>query len=254
MRMRVIPVLLLDRGKIYKTKKFRAPQYVGDAINSVRIFNDLCVDELIILDFDASRDEKKIDVGFLRELASECFVPICYGGGIKTAHQAEQVLNAGFEKISLNSAAIARPQLVQEVSSICGSQSVVCSIDVKRDIFGIHRIFSKEKHFLHRKMNPIEMAKTLVSFGAGEILLNSVDRDGTGEGYDLDILREFVQTIDTPLIICGGAAGIHDFKKAAEIGASGAAAGKCFIYFGKYDAVLLNYPSELELEENLQNA
>ena len=245
--------MLLSGRQLYKTKKFKSRRYIGDAINSIRIFNDLCVDELIIFDIDASKDAREPDVGFLKELASECFVPFCYGGGIRSAKAAERIFNAGFEKISLNSAALEKPALLTDISSICGSQSVVASIDVKKNIFGSKVVYSASPNLLAPSSTPLQLAKKFISMGAGEIFLNSVDLDGTGQGYDLQLAEEFLKNMTVPLIICGGAAGLEDFRKAADLGVSGAAAGKLFVYFGKREAVLLNYPTETEILECLRN-
>jgi imidazole glycerol-phosphate synthase subunit HisF len=238
---RVIPCLLLKEGGLVKTTRFARPRYVGDPINAIRIFNEKCVDELVFLDIDASRAGREPDYDLIGRIAGECFMPLCYGGGIRSLEQARRIVALGVEKIALNSTAIDRPALVAELSRELGSSSVVAAIDVKRDWLGRERVYHPGRRRVTR-LDPVAHARTLVEAGAGEVFLNSVDRDGRYVGFDTDLIRRVTAAVNVPVIACGGAAGLDDMRGAFDAGASAAAAGSLFVFYGPHRAVLINYP------------
>ncbi len=246
LRTRVIPVLLLRRQGVVKTVRFRRPEYVGDPINIVRIFNDKEVDELVLTEITATRADKGPDFELLEQIASEAFMPLCYGGGVRSAADARRILRLGIEKVSLNSAALDRPELVRELAGELGSQCVVASVDVRRTWRGRYEVFSHAGRPVREK-DPLRWVEKLVELGAGEILLNAVHRDGTMQGYDLELLSRFQGRFDVPLVACGGASSFEDMKAAIETGASAVGVGARFIYEGPYRAVLVSYLSPDEL-------
>ena len=248
-RPRLIPCLsIIDRGLV-KTTKFADPCYLGDPINAIKIFNNKGVDELCILDIRATQKNQGPDFEHLKDMASEAFVPLSYGGGITTMQQIEKLFYIGYEKIILNTAAFQNPQLVTQAAKQAGSQSIVVSIDVKSDIFREKVCFTvcgTQK----TKTHPVEMAKQAEQLGAGEILLTSIDQDGTMAGYDIELIRQVSQAVCVPVIACGGAKDIYDLKKVLTDGnAHAAAASSMFVYYGRKKAVLITVPSEVELEE-----
>lgn len=249
MRTRVIPVLLIKGRSLYKTVSFKDPVYVGDPINTVKIFNDKEVDELIILDIAASNGGKGPDLGFLREFSEECFIPLCYGGGIDSVARAESILRVGVEKVSVNTAAILRPQLVKEIADAVGSQSIVGSMDIKRTLLGNTKVARTDFGIKTTGMDPAIWARKLVDLGAGEILVNSIDMDGTGRGYELEIVKEVSHAVNVPVIASGGAGKLEDFRLAVDAGAAAVAAGQMFVFHGRHRAVLINYPSQIALDE-----
>jgi len=248
LRTRVIPVLLLRRHGVVKTVRFRNPEYVGDPINIVRIFNDKEVDELVLTEITATRAGSAPDFELLEQIASEAFMPLCYGGGVRSASDARRILRLGMEKIAVNSAALERPGLIRELADELGSQCVVASVDVRRTWTRQYEVFSHAGRDVPER-DPVRWVERLVSLGAGEILLNAVDRDGTMKGYDLDLLGRFRGRFDVPLIACGGAASFDDMKRAIASGASALGVGARFIYEGPYRAVLVSYLSPRELDE-----
>lgn len=244
---RVIPALLLSEGGLVKTKKFQKPVYVGDPINAIKIFNEKEVDELVVLDIDASKEGRAPDLDLIAEFASECFMPLAYGGGIKTVGQARELFSIGVEKIVIQTAALTNIRLIKDLADRFGSQSIVASVDVRRDWRGRPCLWSSAK----RKKISLgwhSLIKEYVKAGAGEILLNSVDRDGTLEGYDLSIIKEASSSIDVPLIALGGAGNLDHFVDAVRAGASAVAAGSLFVFHGPHRAVLISYPKYEELE------
>ena len=250
-RTRVIPVLLLmDRG-LYKTKRFKNPTYIGDPINAIKIFNDKGVDELVLLDINATKHNAALDLDFLGSLAEECFVPLCYGGGVKNEKDAEAILKIGFEKISVNSAALNDEKLIWKMAESFGSQSVVGSIDVKRNIFGKPFVFNSALDKRNFFLDPVTWAKKLVELGVGELLINSVDNDGFGCGYDLKVIKEISGDVNVPVIACGGANNVSHFLDAINAGAAAVAGGQMFVFQGKHRAVLISYPDESELKRVL---
>lgn len=251
LRTRVIPCLLLRGEGLVKTTRFSEPRYVGDPINAIRIFNDKEVDELILLDITASREGRGPAFGAIRDFASECFMPVGYGGGIRSLTDAREVLALGVEKIIVNTMALRRPALVAEISSEFGAQAVVVSIDVRKKLLGGYEVMAAGGT-AKTGLTPVEHAKQMVALGAGEIFLNSIDRDGTGSGYDTALVRSVAQAVSVPVIACGGAGSLVDFGIAVNEGqASAVAAGSMFVFHGKHRAVLISYPTRAELERAL---
>lgn len=224
-----------------KGAKFEKHQYVGDPVNAVRIFNDKFVDELIFLDINATNEGRSPDFELIKDIASQAFMPLGYGGGLHTLKDVERLFGLGIEKAILNTAAIFDPNLIHEASTVAGSQSIVVSIDVKRDFLGRYRVFTNSGK-RDTNIDPIEYAKKVEECGAGEILLCSIDREGTGIGYDLDLIRRVSSVVNIPIVACGGAGQLPDFVKAIDNGASSVAAGNMFTFYGKHKAVLLTYP------------
>ncbi len=248
LKTRVIPVLLMKNGGLYKGVKFKNHQYVGDPINTVKIFNDKEVDELVIFDIEASMLNKPINFELLENIAGEAFMPIAYGGGIKTLEDAQKLFSLGIEKVILNTSAIENIDLVKKLVNSYGSQSVVFCLDVKKSFFGKYEVFSYSGS-KKIKILPIELAKKMENLGVGEIIVNSIDNDGVMKGYDLDLIKEIATKLTIPVIACGGARNLEDFKKAKEIGAHGCAAGSMFVYNGVHKAVLISYPKYEQLCE-----
>lgn len=249
LRARVIPCLLLRNAGLVKTIGFKEPKYVGDPVNAVKIFNEKEVDELIVLDIDASKPGREPNYDLLADMASECFMPLCYGGGVASVEQATRIVQLGIEKIAVNAAAIADLGLVTELSAVLGSQSVVVGIDVKRDWLGRYRVYDASSAKLTDRA-PEAYAEALVLAGAGEILLSSVDEDGSQAGYDLKLVNKVTRAISVPVIACGGAGRLEDFAS-ANAGASAVAAGSMFVFQGRHRAVLISYPPYKELERLL---
>ena len=245
---RVIPCLLLDDGGLVKTTKFDDARYVGDPINAVRIFNEKEVDELLFLDITATREGRPPPFDLIEQIASECFMPVCYGGGVRTTAQMRQLFALGVEKIAVNSAAIATPDLIDQAAELFGRQSVVVAIDVLRTTFGKLQLLANRTV---QKMDPIAHAIDMQRRGAGEILLTAVHRDGTGKGYDCDLIAAVAAVTSIPIVACGGAGGLSHFREAVDHNASAVAAGSMFVFYGKHQAVLINYPTQDELREVL---
>ncbi|HET6253706.1 MAG TPA: AglZ/HisF2 family acetamidino modification protein [Puia sp.] len=243
-QVRIIPVLLLKNGGLYKTVRFGKDNYVGDPINTVKIFNEKEADELVLLDYHATLDKRAPDFSKIAEIAGEAFMPMAYGGGITQLDQARKVFDGGFEKVVLNSVLFNNLSILEEIGNIYGAQSVVASVDVKKNLFGKLKVYSVSGT---RKtdLDPVEWAKNLEAAGAGEIFLNAVDRDGTWEGYDIPLLRAVSSAVKIPVIACGGAGSMADFEKAVrEGGASAVAAGSMFVYQRKGMGVLVNFPAQ----------
>jgi cyclase len=237
----------VHKGGLYKTVNFDNPKYVGDPLNAVRIFNEKEVDELMVIDIDASRLGREPDYKLLANLALECRMPLSYGGGVKTVEQIDRIIGLGVEKVAVSSAAIDSPDLIKEAASRVGSQSVVAVIDVKKT--GVFRKYEVVTlNATHRTgLEPVKWAAKLQQLGVGEIVLNSVDSDGTMKGYDLELIESVRTSISTPLTVLGGAGSIGDICSLVNrYGIVGAAAGSLFVFKGKYRAVLINYPSREE--------
>jgi cyclase len=251
-RPRVIPALLLMDGLLYKTVRFKAPRYVGDPRIAVKIFNDKCADELVLLDIRATVQGRGPDFKLIEEIAGECFMPVAYGGGVRDVATANTLFNLGVEKVIVNTAAVETPQLITALSERFGSQSVVGAIDVKRSwLSGMRATTHSGTRAIPR--TPVEWARELERLGAGEILLNSVDRDGTYQGYDLEAVKQIAGAVGVPVVACGGAGRIEDCVRAVrEGGASAAAAGSIFVYQGVHRAVLISFPSEDALSTHFQ--
>lgn len=248
-RPRILPSLLIQGEGLYKTKKFLDPRYVGDPINAVKIFNDSEVDELLVIDIAAG--DRGPDFEKIAQLTNECFMPICYGGGIRTREQAEKIFSLGVEKVSINTALATHPEIITEISRQYGAQSVVACLDIKRPWLRAPQIFV-QRGTKSLKMNVKEAAQWVVSLGAGEIVLHDIDREGTGTGYDLALISEVAQAVSVPVIALGGAGNLNHFKQAIDAGASACAAGSLFVFHGPLQAVLINYPTQKALRELLQ--
>ncbi len=246
-RPRIIPCLLIQDQGLVKTVKFSSPNYLGDVINAVRIFNEKEADELCILDIRASREKREPDFPLLQDISSEAFMPMSYGGGICSLEHAKRIFFIGYEKVILNTSFVNNPELVGEIAGYAGSQSVVVSIDAKKKITGGYNCYINGGR-LKTDRAPQELAMLAERMGAGEILLNSMDRDGTMKGYDLDLVKSVTERVHIPVTACGGASGIEDLKRVLKEGqAHAAAAGSLFVYYGKKKAVLINMPHEQEL-------
>lgn len=247
MRHRVIPVLLLRGAGLVKTQKFKDAKYVGDPINAVRIFNEKEVDELVFLDIDATVSGRAPDFDMLRNIASECFMPLCYGGGVHDLRTIEAILKTGVEKVALNSALVENPGMIREATRTFGSSTIAASIDFKRGLFGKAEVFVRSGR-QRTKSSPIELSLRAEELGVGEILLNSIDRDGTMSGYDMDAISSVTSVVKVPVIACGGAGSLEHFRAAIQSGgASAVAAGSFFVFVGKHRAVLITYPSQAEI-------
>lgn len=250
LKTRVIPCLLLKGSGLVKTQRFKEPKYVGDPINAIRIFNDKEVDELLLLDITASREGKGPAFDTIRDIASECFMPVAYGGGIRSMDDIRRILKAGIEKVVLNTAAIDNPQLVRQAADEFGSQAVVVSIDARRKLLGRYEVVARGAT-QGTGLHPVEQAQKMEQCGAGEIFLTAVDRDGTMEGYDLELLQRVASKVHVPVIAAGGAGKVQDFGDAVRHGASAVSAGAMFVFHGPHRAVLITYPGRAELEKAL---
>lgn len=249
---RIIPCLLVKNKGLVKTVKFKDPKYVGDPINAVKIFNEKEVDELTVLDIDASAENREPDYKMIENLAVECRMPLCYGGGIKTVGQAQKISGLGVEKIAISSAAIANPILINEIAQKIGNQSVVIVLDVKKEKDGNYRIFTNNG----QKKSDQSLANFVVELkklGAGEIVINSIDNDGLMQGYDFELVSIVRNLVNLPLAVLGGAGSLEEVTKLiGKYGIIGAAAGSLFVFKGIYRAVLINYPNPHEKKEIIE--
>lgn len=248
LRTRIIPCLQLIDEALVKTVKFADHGYIGDPINTVRIFNELEVDELCFLDIRATVENRQPNFKILSEIANECFMPLSYGGGIKDTETAKKILSIGFEKIVLNTAAIETPQLISQIAVHSGSQSVIGSIDIKKNFFGKHQVYS---HDGTRKTDedPVLYAKKLQELGAGELLVTSMDRDGSWSGFELDIIKKITDAVSIPVIANGGAGTVHHIGEVVKnANASAVALGSMVVYQKKGLGVLVNFPDKDALE------
>jgi imidazole glycerol-phosphate synthase subunit HisF len=257
LRPRIIPCLLVHQGGLVKTQAFKDPKYVGDPINAVKIFNEKEADELIVLDIDATVQGHEPDFGLIAKLAAECRMPLCYGGGVTTSAQAAQIVDMGVEKVAVSAAALANPGLLTEMAAAVGRQSVVAVLDVRKK----SGLFAKGFEVCTRnakvsdKTDPIALAVQLQDAGAGEIVINSVDRDGLMQGYDLELAAQFRQALRVPVTFLGGAGTLEDIGElVSRVGVVGAAAGSLFVFKGKYRAVLINYPTPAQKIQLCRNA
>jgi cyclase len=245
--VRIIPCLLLRGHGLVKTRKFKDPVYVGDPVNAVRIFSEKEVDELVILDIDASLKGHEPNYQLIAEIAGECFMPVAYGGGIQSLSQVRKLIRCGIEKVVINSAAVVSTDVIREVADEFGSQAVVGAIDVRRTMMGGYRVFAKSAT-LETWLKPEDHANALCRAGVGEIFLNSVDCDGEMQGYDLALIRRVSSCVNVPVVACGGAGTLDHMRQAIkEGGASAVAAGSMFIFHGKHRAVLINYPTREDI-------
>lgn len=246
-RYRVIPVLMLHQGGLYKSVKFKNHRYVGDPINAVRIFNDKEVDEMIVLDIDATCEKREPDFRLLSELAGEAFMPMGYGGGLSSIDQVKRVLYEGYEKVIFNHAAIHNLQLIEQTARLFGSSSTVVSIDAGKNWMGKYKVYEQQggKAISTSLADHVQL---VANAGAGEIFISSIDKDGTFEGYDIPLIKQVSSSVDIPVIANSGAATVQDFKMAIEEGgASAVAAGSMFVFKMPHKAVLITYPDEASL-------
>lgn len=250
-RVRVIPVLLLGDDGMVKTKGFAKKKYLGDPINAVKIFNEKQADELALLDIEATA-RHRIDFSWIEDIVSEAFMPIAYGGGITSVEQAAELFNRGVEKIILNTAAFETPDLIGKVASRFGAQSVVVSIDARRNFWKRWKAYVRGGR-KETRSTPVEMAQASEALGAGEILLTNVEREGAFLGYDLDLIKSVACVVKVPVIVNGGAGSLAHFAPAVEAGASAVAAGSMFVFAGKDQGVLISYPTQAELREQFWN-
>jgi imidazole glycerol-phosphate synthase subunit HisF len=250
LRPRITPCLLVHEGGLVKTVGFKNPKYVGDPINAVKIFNEKEADELIVLDIDATAQGREPDYKLIADLATECRMPLCYGGGVRTAAQAKKIIGLGVEKVAISASAIGQPELITQIADEVGRQSVVVVLDVKKRMFGDGYDVWTHNGKKNTKRNALEVAAQAEALGAGEIVFNSIDRDGQMKGYDLELARQLRQTVGVPITILGGAGKLSDISQLIEVcGVIGAAAGSFFVFKGVYRAVLISYPSSLQKDE-----
>jgi cyclase len=246
LRPRIIPSLLIQDNGLVKTVNFKNPKYVGDPINAVRIFNEKEVDELAIFDIDATVKGNEPNYSLIERLASQSMMPLCYGGGVKTVEQAQRIFSLGIEKIALSSSVLQNPRLITEISDRVGSQSVIVVLDIKKKLLGGYEVYTHNGKKA-TGINPIKFAEEAQQLGAGEIVINSIDRDGVMKGYDLDLIAKVREKITLPMTVLGGAGSLEDIEKViAAHGVIGVAAGSLFVFKGPYKAVLINYPNKIE--------
>lgn len=245
---RVIPVLLLRNAGLVKTTLFKDPKYLGDPINAVKIFNDKEVDELIFLDILATPENRKPSLDFLKEIAEECFMPLSYGGGIKTIDEIKDILKVGIEKVIINTHAVEEKDFIKKAVERYGSSTICVSIDVKKNFWGKYEIYTHGGK-TNSKKDPVQFAIEMDEAGAGEMMVNSIDRDGMMKGYDQELIKLITSKVGMPVIACGGANSLDDFSQAIhQSGASAVAAGSMFVFHGKHKAVLISYPEQKDLK------
>jgi len=254
LQTRIIPCLLLHKGGLVKTVGFKKPNYIGDPLNAVQIFNKKEVDELIVIDIDATIENRGPDYKLIENIASECFMPLCYGGGVKNIEQMRRLYSLGIEKLSLSSVVLENDELLSQAADIFGRQSVVVTMDVKctwpRKRYRVVSHRGKKKY----SVEVLEFARSVARKGAGELVIHSVDHDGKMTGYDQRLVKMISNEIDIPVIALGGAGSLGDMKEVViESGACAAAAGSLFVYSGIHNAVLINYPSPEDLSDLFRN-
>ena len=246
LRPRIIPSLLIHDNGLVKTVNFKNPKYVGDPINAVKIFNEKAVDELAVFDIDATVLGKEPNYSLIERLASQSMMPLCYGGGVKTVEQAQRIFSLGIEKIALSSAVLHNPKLITEISERVGAQSVIVVLDVKKKLLGGYEVYTHNGKKA-TGVNPFKFVEEAQKLGAGEIVINSIDKDGVMKGYDLDLIAKVREKISLPMTVLGGAGSLDDIEKVIDQhGVIGVAAGSLFVFKGPYKAVLINYPTQLE--------
>jgi cyclase len=246
LRPRIIPSLLIHENGLVKTVNFKNPKYVGDPINAVKIFNEKAVDELTVFDIDATVLGKEPNYSLIERLASQSMMPLCYGGGVKTVEQAQRIFSLGIEKIALSSAVLQNPKLITEISNRVGAQSVIVVLDVKKKLLGGYEVYTHNGK-KSTGINPFKFVEEAQKLGAGEIVVNSIDKDGVMKGYDFDLIAKIREKISLPMTVLGGAGSLGDIEKVIDhYGVIGVAAGSLFVFKGPYKAVLINYPTQSE--------
>jgi cyclase len=251
LRTRIIPTLLLRGESLVKTVQFDKFGYIGDPVNTCRIFNELEVDELAFLDITASVEKREPNLKVLQEISNECFMPLSYGGGIRSVDSAERILGIGFEKVIFNTCPFENPGIISETAKAFGSQSVIIAIDVKRSFWGKYEVYSLSGS-VNRRKSPVEWAKEIEDLGAGEILLTSIDREGTWKGFDIELTRQVADTVSIPVIANGGAGTVGHIGDVVKNGhASAVALGSMVVYQAKGTGVLVNFPDKEDLEKAL---
>jgi len=243
----VIPCLLIQGNGLVKTKKFKDPVYVGDPVNAIRIFSDKEADEIVVLDIDASKKGIEPNYELISEMAGEAFMPMAYGGGVGGVDQIRRLIRCGIEKVVINTAAIHSNEWIREAVGIFGSQAIVGAVDVKKSLLGGYRVVARSATE-ETKLDLDRHIESLVALGVGEVLLNSVDRDGTMSGYDLPLIQRVADRISVPIVACGGAGTVEHLADGVRGGASAVAAGSMFVFHGKHRAVLINYSNNIPLE------
>lgn len=251
LKHRVIPALLLQDGGLVKTRRFKKPIYVGDPTNAIRIFNEKEVDELMVLDISASKKNHDPDYKTIELLAGECFMPLCYGGGVNSLEQAARILDLGVEKICVQTAALKNINFISELAERFGSQSIMVSIDVKRNWLKRPCLYESRREKISNR-GWLEFARQAAEAGAGELLLTAVDRDGEMSGYDTELIKALSSEVTVPVIGLGGGGSLNDMKAAIQAGASAVAAGAMFVFHGPHRAVLITYPRYQDLERTLE--
>lgn len=247
-RARVIPCLLIQGNGLVKTKKFKDPVYIGDPVNAIRIFSDKEVDEIVVLDIGASKCGAEPNYELISEMAGEAFMPMAYGGGITSVEQIRRLIRCGIEKVIINSGVASSKDWIREAVGIFGSQAIVGAIDVKKSLLGAYRVVTRSATE-ETKLDLDQHIASLVAAGVGEILLNSVDRDGMMTGYDLPLIQRAVKGVGVPIVACGGAGTVEHLAEGVRSGASAVAAGSMFVFHGKHRAVLISYVDKVHLEK-----
>lgn len=251
LQIRVIPCLLLKGNSLVKTVNFKKPSYIGDPVNTARIFNELEVDELTLLDIAATNNKKRPDFKILAELANECFMPLAYGGGVCNFEDAKKIFQIGIEKVVINSAAFTNPLFITKLAEHFGNQAIVASIDVKKNMFGTYQVFSNSGT-KKQKVDPVTWAQELERLGAGEILLTAIHQEGTWKGFDINIIEKISNAVNIPVIANGGASSIEDIGKAVKKGcASAVSLGSMIVYQNKGMGVLVNFPDNNKIKKIL---
>ncbi len=245
---RVIPILLLKDKGVVKTRSFKKPVYIGDPVNAVRIFNEKEVDELLLLDITATLEKREPWYDWIRDIVSESFMPVAYGGGIRSLDSAKKLFDNGLEKIVLNSYA-SEPHLIESLASVYGSQSILACVDVKKSLLGKYSVFTYAGT-KNTGITPVDYTRELVNRGVGEIIIQSIDKEGRMEGLDLDIIRQVAEAVDVPVVASGGVGSLEDISDGIKKGgASGIAAGSFCVFKGKSKGILINYPPRITLEK-----
>jgi cyclase len=254
LRPRIIPCLLVQNGGLVKTVQFGAPKYVGDPINAVKIFSEKEADELIILDIDATATGAAPNMSVIRHWAAESRMPLCYGGGVRTVEQAKQIVGLGVEKLAISAAAVENPRLIAAIAEEIGSQSVIVVLDVKKTPSGSYEVWT-HNGTRNTGLDAVAMAKMAESLGAGELAINSIDKDGGMQGFDLDLARLIRSSVHLPLSILGGAGSLKDCEALIRAcGVIGVSAGSLFVFKGPFRAVLINYPTPAQKDRIIESA